>query len=217
MLVTSVFNIMELNKTQSDFKKKIKTSLGNLPLGILTNIEQICEHEKLQVPMKEDIIIFAIGNKPLFEVSIDDLFIFLEDPKTKISEQRRKNQLEKELSEWKVQRRAKNVKWQKNFNSTLTDTMMKITAHFPASFTLAQLQSCYSLHVCSYIRNMFIHNSIQNLELNSIIDSYNAAYIPYVEVYVTERTVGAWLENAKNKFVYIQEKTIYKVSDFFDN
>ena len=160
MLVTSVFNIMELNKTQNGFKEKIKTSLGNLPLGILTNIEQLCEYEKLQVPIKEDIIILSVGNKPLFKISIDDLFIFLEDPTTKVLEQRRKNQLEKELSEWKAQRCAKNVKWQSDFNNTLINTMMQITSYFPTSFTLAQLQVCYSLHICSYIRNMFIHNSL---------------------------------------------------------
>ncbi|MBQ8738295.1 MAG: hypothetical protein IJZ04_02235 [Clostridia bacterium] len=216
MLVTSVFNIMELNKTQNNFKEKIKTSLGNLPLGILTNIEQLCEYEKNQVPVKNDIIMFAVGNKPLFNVGIDDLFYFLEDSTTKVLEQRRKNQLEKELLEWKAQRGAKNVKWQSDFNNTLINTMMQITTYFPTSFTLSQLQNCYSLQVCSYIRNMFIHNSTKDLELNSIIDSYNAAYLPYVEAYVTERTVGAWLENAKNKFNCIKEKTIYKISGFFD-
>lgn len=216
MLVTSVFNIMELNKTQNDFKDKIKTSLGVLPLGLLTNIEQLCEYEKNQVPIKNDIITFAVGNKPVFNVGIDDLFCFLEVPKTKELEQQRKNQLEKELLEWKEQRCVKNVKWQSDYNRTLVDTMIQITAHFPTTFTREQLQNCYSLHVCSYIRNMFIHNSSQNLELSSVIDSYNAAYLPYVEAYVTERTVGAWLKNAKNKISYIKEKTIYKVSDFFD-
>jgi hypothetical protein len=63
---------------------------------------------------------------------------------------------------------------------------------------------------------MFIHNSSKPLEINSVIDSYNAAYFPYVEVYITEKTVGAWLENSKNKFSFVKEKIIYKISDFHD-
>ena len=63
---------------------------------------------------------------------------------------------------------------------------------------------------------MFIHSNSKDLLTSCIIDSYNAAYLAYVDVYVSERTVGAWLENAKSKFEFINDKIIYKISDFFD-
>lgn len=216
LFVTSVFNIMELNKTQKDFKKRIKERLGIIPLGILTNIEQLYEYERQQKYIGKSLIEFAVGIKPLFDVGIDDLFSFFEVGSTKSKENHRNANIDLELLEWKNQRINNNPQWQKAFNLELKETMFKIIGQMSTEVDTSQLNYCYSIQVRSYIRNMFIHNSTQELKQNSIIDSYNVSYLPYVDAYITEKTVGSWLETSKDKFLFIKQKEIYKISDFFE-
>ena len=218
LFVTSVFNILELSRTCINFKQKIKNSLGTMPLGILESIENLCNFEINGVSINNNLVMFAVGERSIFNVHINDLFCFLEEPQMKLTEAQRQAQIREELLEWETERNNQNPNWQKNLSTTLFATMLRISTHLPPELSLSQSQLplCYSLQIRSYIRNMFIHSQHKKLDTNSVIDSYNASYLPYVDVYITERTVGAWLENAKSKFPFIKQKTICKISTFFD-
>lgn len=216
MLTTSVYNIVELNETQDDFKTKLKSSLGILPLGILTSIEEIIQSEKDKSDLDNELIAFAVGSPHMFNVSLEHLFKFTQADSTQGSLQKYHSKLEKELLIWKKARLVPNEHWQKNCHININKTMKLIGGDSIGEFSQTQLDNCRSLQIRSYIANMFIYSCKQKLRLASVIDAYNTSFLPYVEVYLTERTVGSWLEEAKNKFPYLKTKTIYKVSDFYD-
>lgn len=72
-----------------------------------------------------------------------------------------------------------------------------------------------SLEVHTYIKNEFIHGTKINIEMNSIIDSFNVAYTPYVDAFVTEKFIGKKLEKeVKKKLDYLKDLEVYYISDF---
>lgn len=216
MFVTSFFNIVELNETQVDFKAKLKESLGIMPLGLLIPIEQVTVYEQQGIAIHNNLISFAVGAQPMFTVNLVDLFTMLDNEETKRLLSLRQSKLRNELADWQETRKIKNEKWQKSFYEYINKGIEKTVAYFPQPVDIKDLSVVKSLKISSYIKNMFIHSNSKDLLTSCIIDSYNAAYLAYVDVYVPERTVGAWLENAKSKFEFINDKIIYKISDFFD-
>ena len=83
-------------------------------------------------------------------------------------------------------------------------------------FEIKKLGQYCSLEVLAYIKNQFMYCSQKNININSVIDAYNTSFLPYVEEYVTERTVASWLEMSKRKLTYLKQKKILKLSELYD-
>lgn len=83
-------------------------------------------------------------------------------------------------------------------------------------FEITQLGKYKSLEVMAFIKNQFIYESKKEIRINSIIDTYNCSILPYIDIYITEKTVSSWLRKAKNKFEYISDKQIIKISDLME-
>lgn len=214
---TSVFNVLELNETGAYFKNKFINNFGLIPLGICQGKEQILEYEKNNVDLGNNIFMFAIGIKPLFNGDINDLFYEINKTEMQKIINQRNNIIDKEINEWKFIRREKsNPRWQKKFDVNILETMNAICKNYENYEKVNNLGKYKSLEISAYIRNLFIHNTNNMIDRNSIIDSYNVCIFPYVDVYITERTVGNWLKSSKDKFSYLKEKHVFKISEFFD-
>ncbi|MEG0385912.1 MAG: hypothetical protein RR639_08545 [Hydrogenoanaerobacterium sp.] len=212
--VTSVFNIYELSKTYPDFQNKMEKSFGIIPLGISIGIPEINQYEKSGVLLGNNLITFAVGIKPLFNLNIGDLIKWF-DGKLKKDVTNREGAIESEIEEWLLRRQAPKASWQKEFDVNLLDSMNEIYRRYKSYTPIENLGVYKSLEVAAYVKNQFIYNSSKSIERNSILDSYNVAVAPYVDVYITEKTVGAWLVSAKERFVYLKDVDIIKLSDLF--
>lgn len=211
---TSVFNIYELSKTYPDFQAKMENTFGLIPLGILVGIPQINQYEKSCIPIGNDLITFAVGIKPPFKLNINDLIKkFAGEMKEDITN--REVTLQLEVEEWLIKRQTPKGSWQKEFDFNLLSSMNEIYRRYKSYTPIESLGVYKSLETAAYIKNQFIYNTNQPIKRNSIIDSYNVAVAPYVDVYVTEKTVGAWLVSAKEKFAYLNGVEIVKLSDLF--
>lgn len=217
LFVVSYYNILELYKTEIDFKVKIKDSLGLIPLGILKKPETLFMQEKTNNNNEDDynLIDFVIGHNAFFNNSINSLFDMLENPKMQYNLSTRYALFNKELNEWQKKRKNPNSQWQKQFKQNLINAMKGTVASFIDLEVDKYYDNYKALKIYALIKNMFINNYTKELKINSIIDSYNAAYLPYINIYITERTVGSWLNEAKGRFPFIQKKEIIKLSNLF--
>lgn len=100
-------------------------------------------------------------------------------------------------------------KYHKNMISTMNGLLKDLRLKFPVD----EFGKFRSLECMSFIKNKF-YNEKPTLEIktNSIYDMYNAAVFPYVEEYITEITVGSWLEEYQTKCNFKCEK-IVKISN----
>jgi len=213
ILVTSPFNIMELNETQKDFIEKA-IEMYQFPLGILNGLEMICEYERNYLDIGHDIIIFVVYS--LFQTTFRDLMKMINNDVVKKDWNNRKLRINEEIKEWEQKKLYKNEKWQKEYKTEIEKSMQEIVAHFPKPFQINSINSLKSLELVAYVKNMFINNKNESIKQNSIIDSYNVANLYYVDEYITERTVASWLNMAKDRFKEIKNKEIIKLSDFYD-
>ena len=115
----------------------------------------------------------------------------------------------------KKKRKNPNSQWQKQFKQNLINAMKGTVASFIDLEVDKYYDNYKALKIYALIKNMFINNYTKELKINSIIDSYNAAYLPYIDIYIIERTVGSWLNEAKGRFPFIQKKEIIKLSNLF--
>ena len=123
----------------------------------------------------------------------------------------------KELVVWEMDRKSAHPNWMQNFEECLLASMNNSFRLSRNYFPISHLGQYKSLEIYSFIKNQFIHSTNKPITLNSIIDAYNASFLPYTDIYVTERTVGSWLEaSAKRKFDYIQDVEIVKLSMLYD-
>ncbi len=75
---TNVFNILELYKTEQDFHLKIAKRLDNYPLLVLNDYANIVNIENNSKVDVSNLVAFAVGIKPLFNISFSDLNCFIE-------------------------------------------------------------------------------------------------------------------------------------------
>lgn len=120
----------------------------------------------------------------------------------------------KEIHLW--QRNQKPEAWMKKFSENLLISMNESFQLTDNSFEINVLGKYKSVELFAFIKNQFIYSSQKEINQNSIIDTYNVAIAPYVEVYITENTVGSWLEMAKEKFTYLSKLQIIRMSVFFN-
>lgn len=214
MFVTSCFNIYELSKSNGESRKVIVDIFGNLPLAIIYVFPQTIILEEQYTDLYEKIIMLTIGMKPLFKTQLNDIFKSMNGPEWQKTFQKMNYNFQKEIKYCNDNR--SNCNWQKDFSNNLLKTMKDSLNIYLKNENINSFGKYKSLEIFSYVKNQFIYNSSKKIEMNSVIDWYNASALPYVEEYITERTVGSWLEMAKNKFEYIKEKKIIKISNLYD-
>lgn len=220
MVVTSAFNIYELSNSKEVTKEQITKFFDVFPLAIMDVTPQLVEFEKLKMDTDHQMIIFAMGIKEILGTQLSTLFNEIEhNPSMQKTLSDMKDDFVKEMNEWRSLRmddKTNTGNWMNKFNDNLIKSMNHTFKNCMNYFEIEQLGQYKSLEVLSFIKNQFIYSSKKEIDTNSVIDSYNASLFPYVDMYITERTVGSWLMMAKDKFVYLKDKKVYKVSDLYD-
>ena len=215
MIVTSTFNMYEISKASGESLSSILNIFNILPLGIINTFPQLVEFEKVNEGFQKNMIMFAIGTKPLFNVQIETIIDNMQKDiefKSSINVMIERFEKEKAICNHIV----RNQKWKENFKNNLLIIMNESFKQYDNYFEIKELNKYKCIEVYAYIKNNFINMTNKELEINDIIDSYNASVLPYVDVYITEKRVGTWLEEAKSKLLYLKDKEIVKISEFYD-
>lgn len=215
MFVTSAFNLFELSKTRGETRKSIIAIFNEFPLAIIQTFPQLIEFEEKESAFNPNMIMLAMGLRSIFSTQLGTVLNNLEsDESFKYSIDSMKFKFEKQISDWTKKQELAN--WCLDFKTNLLDSMnesFKIENNY---FEIKKLGKYKSLEILAFIKNQFIYDSKKEIQINSIIDSYNCSILPYVDVYITEKTVGSWLEKSKSKFEYIKDKEIVKISDLME-
>lgn len=213
--VTSAFNIYEIFKTRGESRRAITNFLDAFPLMICQNYPQLVEFEKIAPIFDPQMILFATGPRPLFQTQISLLLITMEtDSSFCLALNKMHNNFYQELMLWRSAQTPKS--WLQNFNNNLLFSMNESFKLANNYFEVTELGKYKSLEVFSFVKNQFVYSTSKPIEYNSIIDAYNASFLPYVDVYITERTVSSWIENiAKKKLHYLNDIVVIKISDLY--
>lgn len=211
MFVITPYNLFELFKSKYESRENIIEFFDNFPLAVMYTYPQLIEYEKVYSSFHKDMIFLATGPKLFLNTQISNLFKVYDSGKFDEAIISMNKNFEKELLHWNSIK--SNPKWMLNFNKNFISKMNELFQFAPNYFKVNEFSKFKSLEVYSFIANQFINNKSQNAKINSIIDAYNASVFPYVEVYITENTVGAWLEMAKDKFEYLKDIKVIKVKD----
>lgn len=214
MFVTSVFNLIEMSKTKGESRDRIIEIFDIIPLGINHTFPQIIEFEKYSKNFNNEMIIFATGPNGLFNNQISDILDKINNDEGLTKDLIVNSNLTKELEYWKEQKELYN--WISNYKKSLIISMNETFRLYDNYFEIKELGEYYSLEVLAYIKNQFIYAKNEEIRINSIIDAYNVSFLPYVEEYITEKTVASWLETAKSKMDYLKDKKIVKLSSLYD-
>mgnify|MGYP004502369287 CR=1 FL=1 len=200
---TSVFNLYELSKTIKH-RENILTAFNKVPLLVLESFPRnICKNIK-----KEDDVLLVTGLKPKLNSDIEDVFKVIESDSNKSSIDKFKSNLNNEINLWN---KEKNIK--KTDLELFTESYK---VYVPDEKQFEILFSCNNAKIFSFIKKYFIYNKKDNITQNSVIDTYNASMAPSVDIYVTEKTVASWLIFSKDKFEFMKNVKIIKISDFYD-
>jgi len=215
MFVTSSFNLFELSKTKGETRENVIEIFNKLPLAIIQTFPQLIEFEKNESGFNNNMIMFAIGLRPLFNVQLETILEKLESDKNfENSINDMKLKFQKEIINWTKKQEFTN--WYIEFNKKLLCSMNESFKLEKNNFRIEQLGKYQSLEILAFIKNQFIYDSKKEILINSVIDSYNCSILPYVDIYITEKTVGSWLQKAKRKFNYVKDKEIVKISDLME-
>ena len=214
MFVTSVFNLYEVYQTQGESRANLLKIFDMFPIGIVIYVQQIIEYERMNIPINENILMFAIGNNELFNINMSKVFEMFEKDETKKAIKKMHENFNIEMKSWNEQK--KKIKWMENFEENMIDSMNDSFRIYGNYLRIAELGKYKSLETLAYIKNKFIYDKNEEIKINSVIDVYNASIFPYVDVYVTERTVGAWLKDAKRKLTYLEGHDIKTISEIWN-
>lgn len=214
MFVLSPFTLYEIYKSKGESREKIISFFEDIPLGVMSTAPQLVEFEKNDITHFDNrMILFAMGHKEIFKTQLTALL-------TEFSN----CDFEKTLKKmWEINnvhvinmnndRQASSKKWQNNYKKNMLYSMNKIYEVYDQKYQIKELGKYKSLEVAAYIRNQFIYNYSNLIKENSIIDILNASMLPYVDLFVTEKTVASWLKEAKLKMNYLSNINIIKLSD----
>lgn len=212
-LATNVFNVMELYQTEPDFHDKIQKKLDDYPLLILNDYVNIVNTENKNRVDISNLVLFAVGIKPLFQVSFSDFKIMIEQSSKQI--EIRQAILNREKDDWRKKKTNSNPQWQRQYNKNMKETMDQLLKSFKLDFQVDVLGKYKSLECMAFIKNKFCNEKPTDLiKNNSILDMYNVAVYPYVDAYITERTVGSWLKEFTNKCTF-QCPNVLLISDIY--
>ncbi len=201
-LITTAYNMVELNKTREEYKSKIIEKFDFIPVLIVEAFPKIVVTEL----HSDDFIMFATGPKPLLNNQFSTIFNQLNDILNK--DQSLRNHLNSELKIW-------------NNDRILMKDMTKLFENSYAiyntyNYDYNMLYNSKSAKIFSYIKYYFLYKKKLPIDENSIIDSYNACIAPFVDVYVGERSVTSWLEKSKDKYDFMSHVECIKISKFYD-
>ena len=201
-LVTTVYNMVELNKTREEYKSKIIDKFDLIPVLIVEAFPQVIITEL----NKDDFVMFGTGVKPLFNNQFSTVFnqINALNNQNKILQ----NNLNSELKIWEKDRTLK-----KSMNSLFESSYYLYNSY---NYDYNILYNSKSAQIFSYIKYHFLYETKFPICENSIIDSYNACIAPFVDVYVGERSVTSWLEKSKDKYDFMADVECIKISKFYD-
>ena len=215
MFLTSSYNIFELSKTKGETRNEIIKIFNNFPLAVIETFPQLIEFEKNESEFNPKMIMFAMGIKPIFNVQLETILIKCEkDVEFQDSIKKMLLKFDSIITMWQKQQKVLNRDLE--FKKNLLFSMNEIFRFEENYFEITQLGKYKSLEVMAFIKNQFIYESKKEIRINSIIDTYNCSILPYIDIYITEKTVSSWLEKAKNKFEYISDKQIIKISDLME-
>ena len=201
VFATTAFNLIELNKTRDEYKRKIIEKFDLIPMLILQAFPQVVPTEI----NKDEFIMFGTGIKELFNVQFSTIFNSLDNS---IDTKEFYNNLNKEMIIWNKDRNNK-----KNLKELFISSYAIYNCHND-NYDILYQSKCAKIF--SFIKYHFLYEKSKNIDKNSIIDSYNATLAPLVDVYVGERTVSSWLNKSKDKYDFMKNLEIKKISDFFD-
>lgn len=214
MFVTSVFNLYEVYQTQGESRANLLKIFDMFPIGIVIYVQQIIEYERMNIPINKNILMFAIGNNELFNLNMSKVFDMFEEDETKKAIEKMHKNFNKEMKSWNAKKEK--IKWMENFDLNMIDSMNDSFSIYDSYFKITELGKHKSLETLAYIKNKYIYDKDEEIKINSVIDAYNASIFPYIDVYVTERTVGAWLKEAKRKLTYLEGHDIKTISEIWN-
>lgn len=210
MYVTSAFNIYELSKAKNESRNKIIEIFDIIPLGVISTFPQLLEFEEINPKFDYRMIMFATGMKPLFNTQFHDMIKICDTPETRNYIELMQTNIRNEIDECNIFRDTCKIKdTNKRVNKIIENTLDKYNKRY--------IKSKYrSLEVLSSIKDKFIFVKKDEITQNSVIDYWNTSVLPYVDEYITERTVASWINELKIKYDYLKDKKIYKISEFFN-
>lgn len=212
MFATSTYNLFELSKTCGESRKKIIEIFNKIPLAVISTFPQLIEFEKYNNEFRNDMIMLATGAKPVFNIQLEEVLNkFSQDHSLKLSKNMMIKKFNEEAIEWT--KHQKKFNWTKNFDEGLIFSMNETFKHYDNYFDITCINKYNSLMILSFIKNQFIYISTKNIQINSVIDAYNCSVLPYVDFYITEKTVGSWINQAKKRFAFLRNKEIITISD----
>ena len=200
---TSVYNISELLKTIK-YRNYIINTFNQIPLLIIDAFPTIIDKEL----SKEELGLFGIGVKPIFANSISDLFNMLESDSFKETMKIYENNILLEIINWK-EAKLNNLQEKQLFENSY-----KIYNKHKNDIDL-----CFqtkSSTIFTFIKSYFLYKQSKSITKNCVIDSYNASVAPFVDVYIGEKSVISWLEQSKDKYEFMKDIQLFKISEFQD-
>lgn len=199
---TSVYNLKELSNS-TKYRDEIIKTFNVFPLLIIEAFPGIVD----KVLNNEDIFLFAIGMKPLFNIDISDIFMMLDSDIFNDTNFQFENHITQEIINWK-EAKEKKLKEKDIFNNSY-----KIYNIYNNNVDICFNTKCAKIF--TFIKTYFLYKKSENIIRNSVIDSFNASVAPFVDIYIGERTVTAWLKESKNKYNFMKEVEFLKISEFY--
>lgn len=201
---TSVFNLDELSKS-TKYRSDIIKIFNTIPLFIIAVFPEIIDIEA----NNEDFVLLSIGPKPIFNVSIEDVFNMFVSQGFVDTIKKYHNNIQNEIQNWN-QAKIDNLDNKELFNNSY-----KIYNVYNNDIDI-----CYntkSAKIFTFIKTYFLYKKSDPIISNSVIDSCNAAAAPFVDVYIGERVVTSWLKESKHKYDFMNKVEIFKISEFYNS
>lgn len=214
MFATSPFNLYEISQTSGASKESLIKTFDLIPLALFNTIPQLIEFEKEKIYFHEKMIMFATGPKPLYNIQISTIFEMLESNNFVKTLEKMNENYNKEIENIINNRILCN--WKLNYKEKMENSINETMEIYNQTINLDELEQYKSVCIYAYIKNQFKYSAKKVIKRNTIIDCINVSILPYVEEYITERTVGSWLKEAQTRFEFIKDKNIVILSELED-
>lgn len=200
----SYYNLLELSRATKD-KEKIIKYFDEIPLLICDSIPNLLVKEE----NKKDFVLFSTEPKPLFDISISDLFIRLKSKDFEESLNKFNMHINQEIDIWNKNRNNK----VSDLNKIFSDSYKIYCSNKKEINILSKTQGAM---IFSFIKDHFVNKTSKKIDKNSIIDAYDTSIAPCVDFYVSERVIISWLDFSKDKFDFMKNLKTIKISEFYD-
>ena len=200
---TSIYNIKELSKTLK-YREDIVNVFDKIPLLIVDVFPNIISKEV----NNDDFVLFGTGIKPLFNISISDLFFMLENDELDETNKIFEENISKELVNWNEIR----------YNSIYNQKELFNNSYKIYNKCNNNINRCFNTRsgkIFAFIKYYFLFKQNKKITSNCVIDAFNASVAPLVGVYVGEKSVISWLKESKNKYDFMKNVEFIKISSFY--